>query len=76
MTSINNRRDKIQLVGSGGAGTLLQHRRAREETQPGNALQSPVNETLLLHMDLTPVRSAAMSKGNEMNESLEMGSTR
>lgn len=77
MTSINNRHDKIQLVGSGAAVILLQPRRAREAMQPGSALQSPGNKTPLLscHIDLTAAGSAAMSKGNEMNESLEMGST-
>ena len=64
-------------MGGGGAVILLQHRRAREAMQLGNALQSPVNKTPLLscHVDLTTVGSAAMNKGNEMNESLEMGST-
>lgn len=77
MTSINNRHDKTQLVGGGDAVILLQPRRAGEATQPGNALQSPASETPLLSCqpDLTTAGSAAMSKGNEMKETLEMGST-
>lgn len=72
MTSINNRHNNIQVLGSGGAATLLQHRRAQEKTQLGSAQQSALRKTPLFccHTDLIAAGSAAMGKGN-----LKMGST-